>query len=103
MEKEHDLKLSLEEKKIDLEIAKMEAEISILQRKERLSGWNEYIGFVTVKVGGLVALIAGLSELLVANLLPIVLEHPAETAGFGFALLVGRSVIDNIESFREKR
>jgi hypothetical protein len=78
--------------KEELASAKRDLQIVELQRKARLSAWNDYISFGVSKGSGLTATVCGGLDLINSSLIPHV-PHPEMFLGAGLALLGGKSLV----------
>jgi hypothetical protein len=82
--------------KRDVTEARYLQQIKSIERQAKIAACNDYIGFFTSKILGLLGLVGGGLEILDPNLLPIVLTNPYWVAGAGLALLTGKNVINLI-------
>jgi len=86
----------------DVLSAKFEQQSHQIQRNDRISGWNDYIGFAISKTVGTIFLAVGLLEWLLPDFLTVTLEKPDIIAGVGFVLLTGKNIISWISKFEKQ-
>lgn len=79
---------------LEVKKAKDSTAIRAIERKEKLSAWNDYIGFAVTKLVGFGCLGVGLVEMLRPELLSLSLTYPGPVAGAGIALLVGPKTVN---------
>lgn len=77
----------------DVNQVKKEIETRQLLRKARLDAVEDYIYFVSSKVGGLGLLGSGAFEILSPDIIHAVLPQPGGLMGMGFALLGGKQAL----------
>lgn len=78
--------------KRDVEVARYKEQIRTIERRSKIAGWNDYLGFGVSKLLGVAGLIFGGLEALDPGFLPITMKNPELVAGIGLALLTGKSV-----------
>ena len=78
--------------KEELESARRAVQIKEIERKSKIAAWNDYVSFVSSKIGGVGAVICGGLDVLNPSLIPH-LPHPERILGAGLTLLTGKSVL----------
>ena len=75
------------------------AKVKLEEVKRQIEIWDLYIGFVTSKIAGCVAIVIGGLEIFYPDVLPAVIEGPGWLIGAGLTLLSGGRVLEVVIPF----
>jgi len=80
--------------KEELENIKRQVEIRKLLRKEKITGWGDYVGFWSSKIVGAGMSVVGGLEIFDPSFIAAVIPHPEYSLGGGLALFAGKGILN---------